>query len=201
MNRLFAQPPASINDAHKIYNEKKAQYDTVEKIFTAAYRSLSDKMNKRSARLNSMAGFSAEGETISFAPPNSRMSDFFRSEWDKMDALERTFNSQVKSFYGKDLYQAKGYLPVWDSVYRSRRPALIRYRDGIVKLVQAEVAYLKENEKMFTQGTPEEKMQYVEAELSILQKLVLLRDKYTRVVTQDGAEKVQFCIDRPEACK
>lgn len=201
MNKVFVQPPVSIIDAHNGYAQRKQQYDTVEKIFTRAYRLLADKVNKRSAKLNSMAGYNVQDATLTIVPANSRMSDFFRSEWEKLDALEKTFNQQVKSFYGKDLYKAKGYLPVWDSVYKIRRPLLIRYRDGILNLVQSEIAYLKENEKMFTHGSQEEKIQYAETELSVLQKMLLLMTKYQKVIMEDGAEKVQFCIDRPEACK
>jgi hypothetical protein len=40
----------------------------------------------------------------------------------------------------------------------------------------------------------------VEAELSVLQKLVLLKGKLKKLVLDDGAEKVQFCIDSPGAC-
>lgn len=201
VNKLYSQLPANITEAHKAYNERKVQYDSIGNIFTAAYRALADKINKRSAKINSMAGYNVEDATLTIVPANSHMSDFFRSEWDKMDALERTYNQQVKSFYGKESYKTKGYLLVWDSVYQTRRTPLTRYRDGVLKLVQAEIAYLKANEKIFTRGSQEEKMQYVETELSILQKLVLLRDKYYKAVTRDGAEKVQFCIDRPEACK
>lgn len=200
-SRLMAQLPANLQEAYDQYGKKKLQYDSLEQLFTKAYPALADKMKKRSAKLNSMAGYNADDATLSMVPANFKMADFFRAEWEKMDELERTFNQQVKTFYGKDLYKTQGYLNVWDSVYKVRKPVFIKYRDGIFKLVQAELAYLRSAAKMFSSGDEAERMQYVEAELSILQKLVLLRDKYKRVVTEDGVEKMEFCKTAPDSCK
>ena len=202
VTRLSAQLPVSINEAYEQYAVKKPQYDSLEQLLKDAYPVLADKMKKRSARLNSMAGYEAADAKLSLMPPNQKMTNFFLAEWDRMDALERAFNKHVKSIEGlNELYKTKGYLPVWDSAYNERRPALVRYRDGILKLVQAEIAYLKAAEKMFSSSNEDERMQYVEAELSILQKLVLLGSKYKKVVTQDGVEKVQYCKSHPEACR
>ena len=199
---LTAQLPADIYRAHEQYSVIKAQYDSLEKLLKAAYPALAGKMKMRSARLNSMAGLNAEGATLLLVSPNQKMTSFFQAEWEKMDNLERSFNQQTPSFFGsKELYKAKGYLLVWDSVYKHRLPVLVKYRDGIFKLVQTEVAYLKANEKMFTGSKEDERMQYVETELSILQKLVLLAAKYKKVVMDDGAEKVVFCKTYPSGCQ
>jgi hypothetical protein len=198
---LSAQLPASINEAYEQSGSKKLQYDSLEQLIKEAYPLLAGKMKKRSAKLNAMAGYDVADATLSLVPANQKMSDFFRAEWEKMDALEAAFSRQVKSFYGKDLYQKNGYLAVWDSVYKQRIPALVKYRDGIIKLVEAEIAYLKANEKMFVSSNEPDRMQYVEAELSLLQKLVLLRDKYKRVVMDDGVEKVVYCKTYPQNCE
>lgn len=200
-SRLMVQLPASIHEAYAQHDKKKMQYDSLEQLFKDAYPALADKMKKRSARLNSMAGYNADDATLSLVPANQKMADFFRAEWEKMDALEKSFNQQVKSFYGKDLYKAHGYLNVWDSVYKARKPSFLKYRDGILKLVQTEIAYLRSAAKMFSSADEAERMQYVEAELSILQKLALLRDKYKRVITEDGVDKVTFCKTNPDTCK
>ena len=128
------------------------------------------------------------------------MSDFFGKQWEKKDALERTFNQAAPSFFGsKELYQSQGYVTAWDSVYKRNRPALIKYRDGILKLVQTDIAYLEANKKMFASKDEDERMQWVETELSVLQKLVLLSSKYQKMVITNGVEKVQFIIDHPGA--
>jgi hypothetical protein len=90
---------------------------------------------------------------------------------------------------------------VWDSVYRRRQPALVKYRDGVFKLVQAEIAYLKANEKMFASNEEDERMQYVETELSVLQKLVLLGAKFKKVMMDDGMDKIEFCKTYPASCQ
>jgi hypothetical protein len=202
VSRLTAQLPTDIHKAYEQYGIKKAQFDSLEQLLKEVYPTLADKMKKRSTKLNSMAGYNAEGATLLLLPPNQKMTSFFLSEWDKMDNLERVFNQQAPSFFGsKELYKAKGYLTVWDSVYRQRLPALVKYRDGVFKLVQAEIAYMKANEKMFASSKEDEKMQYVEAELSILQKLVLLGAKYKKMVIDDGMEKIEFCKSYPSSCQ
>jgi hypothetical protein len=119
-----------------------------------------------------------------------------------MDALERAFNKVAPSFIGdKDMYKTKGYLPVWDSVYQVHRPALIKYQEGIFKLVRTEIAYLKSVSKMFTSSNEDERMQWVEAELGVLQKLVLLAGKYKKLVISNGIDKAEFCKLNPSACQ
>ena len=199
---LTAQLPADVHQAYAVYGVKKQQFDSLENLLKQTYAALADKMKKRSAKLNSMAGYNEESATLLLLPPNQKMTGYFIAEWDKMDNLERTFNQQAPSFFGsKEMYKAKGYLTVWDSVYKQRLPALVKYRDAIFKLVQAEIAYLKANEKMFASSKEDERMQYVESELSVLQKLVLLGAKYKKVVIDDGMEKVSYCKTNPSACQ
>lgn len=199
--RLTAQLPANIQEAYRQKNVIGQLHDSLEQMLQAAYPALADRMKKRSARLNAMINYNAEDAVLSLMPPNQKLTAFFTSQWDKMDALERTFNKAAPSFYGdKELYKKKGYLVVWDSVYRQRRPALMAYRDGIVKLVQADIAYLKANAKMFVSKDEAERMQWVEAELGVLQKLVLLGAKFKKVVMNDGVEKEEYCINYPSAC-
>ena len=199
--RLTAALPLDIKEAHRRKETLTATVDSIDKVLTAAYPALAHKVQRSSARLNAMANINEPNAKLSLIPPNHKMADYFQSEWDKMDALERAYNKRVKTIEGlKALYKVKGYLPVWDSAYNSRRPALVAYRDGALKLVAAEISYLKANESMFRSKNVDERMQWVEAELSVLQKLVLLKGKLKKLVLDDGAEKVQFCIDSPGAC-
>jgi hypothetical protein len=89
---------------------------------------------------------------------------------------------------------------LWDSVYKSRLPHLITYRNAVLKLVESDLAYLKEAVKMFASKNEDERMQWVEAELGIVQKLVYLKDNFKKVVLLDGEEKVAFCVAHPSAC-
>lgn len=198
---LTTQLPANIQDAHRQYQQQKQACDSLELLLTQAYPMLVDRMNKRSARLNAMINHNAENAVFSLAPPNQKMTTFFMNQWEKMDALERVFNKAAPSFFGdKELYKKRGYLVVWDSVYRQRRPALAAYRDAVINLVKADIAFLNRNAAMFASKNEAERMQWVEAELGVLQKLVLLKEKYKKLVMTDGAEKVAFCVERPEAC-
>lgn len=192
--------PTDLSDAYERRSVVKMRLDSLQQNITAAFPELANKMQKRSARLNSVAGFSAEGEMLSLIPFNRVFSDYFRSEWQKMDALEEKLSQTVKPFYEKELYKTQGYLPVWDSIYRLRRPALIRYKDETIKLVKAEVAYFKANAKMSQSSNEAERMQYFEEQLSVLQKLVQLRDRLQRIVIDDGVEKVEYCKSQPQAC-
>lgn len=202
VTKLSATLPSTINEAYQQATVIKTSFDSLEGLITQAYPVLADKMKKRSARLNSMAGYNVTDATLSLMPPNQKMTNFFLAEWDKLDNLERAFNNQAPSFFGsKELYKAKGYLAVWDSVYKKRLPALVKYRDAVFKLVQAEIAYLKANGKMFSRSNEDERMQWVEAELGVLQKLVLLGSKYKKLVITDGVEKVQYCKTYPESCQ
>jgi hypothetical protein len=70
-----------------------------------------------------------------------------------------------------------------------------------MKLVQIEIAYLRPAAKMFSASDEAERMQYVGAELSVLQKLVLLRDKFKRVIAEDRVEKLVLCKTHPDTCK
>lgn len=199
--RLTAKLPADIQKAYKQYNVTKPQLDSLEQMFQAAHPALANRMKKRSARLNAMINYNADDAVFSLMPPNQKMTSFFLSQWDKMDALERSFNKAVPSFFGdKVLYKKKGYMVVWDSVYKKRRPALEAYRDGVIKLVQGDIAYLKANAAMFASKDEAERMQWVEAELGVLQKLVLLGAKFKKVVITDGVDKEQHCTAYPAAC-
>lgn len=199
--RLTAELPANIQEAHRQQGRIKPLFDTLEKTIAAAYPALANKVQKRSARLNATNNHNEEGAKLLLVPPNQKMSAYFISQWDKLDALERTYNSAAPSFVGsKELYKTQGYLSVWDSVYQRRRPAVVKYRDGVLKLVQAEIAYLKANAKMFASRNEDERMQWVETELSVLQKLVLLGSKYKKLVLDNGIDKVDFCIQHPSAC-
>ncbi len=201
MVRLTATLPANIQEAHQQYSLISKTHDSLELMFKEAYPFLAEKAKKRSARLNAMVNYNVEDATLLLLPPNQKMTSFFIAQWDRMDALERAFNQAAPSFFGsKELYKEKGYLAVWDSVYKRRRPALIKYRDGIIKLVQADIAYLKGNAEMFASKDEAERMQWVEAELGVLQKLVLLKSKYKKLVITDGTEKVEFCTANPAAC-
>jgi hypothetical protein len=202
ISRLTDQLPANIHEAHQQRDRIKPLFDSLEQAIMAAYPSLANKVKMRSARLNAMINHTEEGARLLFILPNEKMSAYFINEWDKMDALERTFNKAAPSFIGnKELYKKQGYLPVWDSVYQLYRPALIKYRDGVFKLVQAEIAYLKAASKMFSSSNEDERMQWVEAELGVLQKLVLLGSKYKKLAIDNGIDKVEFCIQNPGACQ
>jgi hypothetical protein len=199
--RLTDNLPANISETYQQYNEVKAIHDSLEQLLKEAHPTLAGKIKKRSARLNAMVNDNADGATLLLMPPNQKMTSFFMAQWDKMDALEKAFNQAAPSFFGsKEMYGKKGYLAVWDSVYRQRRPALVKYRDGILTLVRTDIAYLKANAKMFTSNAENERMQWVEAELGVLQKLVLLESKYKKLVITDGVEKVEFCNLNPGAC-
>jgi hypothetical protein len=198
--KLTTDLPANITQAYQQYPVRKLQYDSLELLIAQAWPALANKMNQRSLILNSLAGIHNDQATRYIIPADQAFADYFIRQQEKMDGLERAFNQQVKSFYGKELYQKKGYMAVWDSVYHSRLQVMSRYREGLLKIVREDIAYLKEKKKMFTSPDESERMQYVEAEAKVLQKLVYLRDKWRRVVVEDGVEKVQFCKEHPESC-
>lgn len=192
--QLTSSIPADPEDAYQQYASLNSNLDSLELEIKNAFPALADKMNRKSARLNSMAGYEDADAQLSIILPNTKMSEFFRTQWSKLDALEKSFNQNVKSIVGlKELYKIKGYLPVWDSAYAARTPALIKYRDEVIKLVKADIEYLKANAHMFKSDKEDVRMQFVESELSILQKLIILKSNYYKVMIEDGAKKVEFC--------
>jgi hypothetical protein len=199
--RLTAQLPANPADAYQKREAIKPLFDSLEAALQQAYPLLAERLNRRSARLNGMVNINEPNAKFSLAPPNEAMTNFFNRQWDRMDALERSFNKAAPSFFGnKQLYEQKGYLNLWDSVYRSRLPHLTVYRNGVLKLVQADIAYLKANARMFASKNEDERVQWVEAEMGIVQKLVYLKEKFKKVVLQDGTEKVADCVQYPSLC-
>lgn len=189
---LVANIPTDIHTAYKERDKIIPQLDSLEKMIEAAYPALSAKVHGRSAKLYTKDD-TAKDPKFLLMPPNQKMTSFFSSEWAKMDALEIAFKKAAPSFFGsKELYAQQGYLKPWDSVYNKHRPQLIIYRDGVLKLVQAELAYLKANEQMFYSKDEDERLQYVETELAVLQKLAMLRTKYHKTVVQDAIEKVEY---------
>lgn len=201
MKIFTAQIPADINAAYKEREKLVPQLDSLQKMIEDAHPALSAKVHGRSARLYTKDD-TAKDPKLLLLPPNQKMTSFFSSDWSKMDALESSFNKAAPSFFGsKELYAAQGYLKPWDSVYSKYRPQLIIYRDGVLKLVQAELAYLKANEQMFFSKDEDERLQYVETELAVLQKLAMLRAKYHKTVVQYAIEKVEFCVAHPSSCQ
>ena len=201
MKTLTAQVPADINAAYREREKLLPQLDSLEKMIEAAYPALSAKVHGRSAKLYTKDD-TAKDPKFLLLPPNEKMANYFRGQWSKMDALESSFNKAAPSFFPtKELYAEQGYLKPWDSVYNKYRPQLIIYRDAVFKMVQEELAYLKANEKMFFSKEEDERLQYVETELAVLQKLAMLRTKYNKTVVQYAIEKVEFCVAHPSSCK
>ena len=151
--------------------------------------------------LNALAGFSVENTERYLLTANQAFADYFIRQWDKFDAMEKPIAPSLKLPPAlKALYKKNGYLPIWDSVYQKRIPLLKKYCDGVLKLVQDELSYLKANQSMYQSKEEAIRMQYVEAEVKVLQKLVYLNNKLKQVLLTDGAEKVQFCKDHPSNC-
>lgn len=199
--RLTADLPENPADAYQKREVVKLLLDSLEAGLEQAYPLLAERLNRRSARLNGMLNINEPDAKFSLAPPNKDMTNYFIRQWDKMDVLERSFNRAAPSFYGnKELYAQKGYMNLWDSVYRSRLPHLITYRNGVLNLVQSDIAYIKANAKMFASKNEDERIQWVEAEMSILQKLVYLKEKIKKVVLWDGVEKCAYCVQHPSQC-
>jgi len=197
--RLTSPLPKNVSEAYRTFEQNKVVYDSLEEMIQKAYPLLADRMARRSMRLNMMAGYTEQDAVLSLMPPNQKMRDFFLREWEKMDALEKRFNQKIITDFSVKL--SKEYLKIWDSVYRNRLPTLTQYRDGIFTLVKAEIGYLKANAKMLHSQDENERMQYHEAELSILQKLVLLGAKYHKIVFTDAVEKMELCKQYPETCQ
>lgn len=200
LSKVSASLPANIHVAYKQYEAQGWQFDSLEKTITDAYPALADKAQRRSNTLNSMAGYSTENAISSLLSFDQKFSDYFLQQWDRFDALEKVYNARVKTFYGKELYKTQGYLAVWDSAYQIRLPALTHYRDGVLKLAQSEIAYLKANRHLLKSKEETVRIQYVEAEVKILQQLIYLKTKLQQVVVEDGINKVKFCMEHPGSC-
>ncbi len=198
---LMANLPASSNEAYQQRDSIVTQFTRLDQSILSAYPALSAKVNGRSARLYTKRD-TVQNPVLLLLPPSQKMVDFFQLEWGRMEALEKAYTKAAPSFHGsKELYASKGYLPPWDSVYRKRLPYFMPYRDGVLKLVQTELAYLKANERMFFSKNEDERMQWVEAELAVLQKLAMLRTNYHKTFVRDGIEKVIFCKERLANCR
>ncbi|RYZ00658.1 MAG: hypothetical protein EOO11_00865 [Chitinophagaceae bacterium] len=193
--------PASIHEAYGMQESLHPSLVLVDSLIRRAYPRIADKIGRRSAVLNSLAGYPVENTERYFAPANPAFADYFIRQWDRFDALERAVGPLMKTPLGlKDLYSKHGYLPVWDSLYRKRLPGLRRYRNGVLALVREELRYLKANAAMFGSTQEALRMQYVEAEVKLLQKLVLLQAKLRQAIVTDAIEKARFCKEHPAAC-
>jgi hypothetical protein len=98
--RLTAQLPASTNDAYGKRQAIKLLFDSLEAGLEQAAPLLAERVNRRSARLNAMANINEPDAKLSLAPPNQAMTSYFMGQWNKMDALGRSFNKAAPSFYG-----------------------------------------------------------------------------------------------------
>ena len=199
---LSTKLPASITEAYEQYNRgSKKDFDSLQQLIDGAYPALAEKAKRRSLMLNALVGIN-EPDAVRFLVPASQgMADYFMRQWDRFDALERSFNSEVKSFFGKEEYKKQGYIGAWDSVYRVRKPSLLRYRDGVLKLVNEELVFLKKNRSMLQSTNEAERIQFIEAEVKVLQQLNYLKEKLRKVVVVDGVEKVEFCYAHPDTCQ
>ncbi|HEX2532307.1 MAG TPA: hypothetical protein VHK69_01150 [Chitinophagaceae bacterium] len=193
--------PPGINEAHREYPGHKAVYDSLVLRIEKAYPALAEKAGRKSALLNSLAGYTTGEGTRYLVPANPQMAEFFRTQQDRMDALQKSLEQQWPPAPVKTAYVQKGYLPSWDAVYRLRRPTLLRYRAGVLRLVQAEIAYLKANRAMAASADDAERVQYAEAEAKVLQQLIYLHDRVRKTVLEDGVEKVAFCTEHPASCQ
>ena len=201
--RLSAEFPRDIKEAWQQFGVKEPSiFDTLQQVILREYTVLADKAEKRSLVLNGYVGYKNPDNVIFMAHADADLNKFLVKQQDRLDALSRAYGQSVKSFFGsKELYNSKGFIVVWDSVYQSRLGALKKFRDGVLKLVKEDIAYLRSRESLFRSKDAELRVQYVEAQLSVLGRLQVLRNNLKRVWVDDGAKQVEYCMLYLPACK
>jgi hypothetical protein len=202
VNIITERLPATIHESYQWYTSVgKEQFNLLEEKFKKAYPALANKAYQRSSILNGLAGLPTENTVWSVLGSNQKFADFFIRQQDRMDQLEKAIQPYCKDFTTKELYKSKGYLNVWDSIYQYRKGAWIHYRNKVLKLVSEDIAYLKANHAIFKSANESERLQYIEAEVKVLQKLTYLKNRWYKIFVTDAQEKVSFCLEHPSACQ
>jgi hypothetical protein len=194
--------PKDIYEADRMYAGKsfKYRFDTLKTRIEAEYKRLAESAGGKSLWLNELSYAGRTGNI--FEPVNQQMADQVMLNSVKADTLQTTFLSCcMKWFKEKGLYKGRGYLPVRDSIYKSRRAPLLVYGQGMLSIIKREVQMLKENQHMMASAREEEKIQYYETQGWVLMRLSQLNGLLMQVVVTEAGQLVSACREDPKGCK